>query len=460
MEEVNIKEFFKYVRKYVLVIALVAITFCSLALIYSVYIKKDMYESNTTLVLTKSTSTVDQASGTITQNDILLNQKLVSTYSELIKSKLVLNQVIEKLDLDYKINELAKLISVDSIENTEILKITVKNEDPKLAKDIANETAKIFSKEIVDIYNINNISIIDKAVLSKNISNNTTIRDSIIALFGGIFISLIILFVKYYFDDTIKFDDDLEEKINMPILGKIGIEKENKKNPNKTELIVNKYPKSVVSEGIKSLRTNLQFSSIDKNVKSILITSSIPGEGKSFISANLATAFAQTGKNVLLVDCDMRKGRQHKIFNVSNARGYSNLLIDDFKNNYSSYIKNTEVKNLYLLTCGTVPPNPSELLNSDRNKELFKFLTSKFDIVIFDGVPCNGLPDSAIMSTLTDKTLIVSAENVTPKSLLENTRKSILNVGSNVSGIILNKINMKNNKYYGKYYSYYGENKQ
>ena len=460
MEEVNIKEFFKYVRKYVLVIALVAITFCSLTLIYSVYIKKDMYESNTTLVLTKSTSTVDQASGTITQNDILLNQKLVSTYSELIKSKLVLNQVIEKLDLDYKINELAKLISVDSIENTEILKITVKNEDPKLAKDIANETAKIFSKEIVDIYNINNISIIDKAVLSKNISNNTTIRDSIIALFGGIFISLIILFFKYYFDDTIKFDDDLEEKINMPILGKIGIEKENKKNPNKTELIVNKYPKSVVSEGIKSLRTNLQFSSIDKNVKSILITSSIPGEGKSFISANLATAFAQTGKNVLLVDCDMRKGRQHKIFNVSNARGYSNLLIDDFKDNYSSYIKNTEVKNLYLLTCGTVPPNPSELLNSDRNKELFKFLTSKFDIVIFDGVPCNGLPDSAIMSTLTDKTLIVSAENVTPKSLLENTRKSILNVGSNVSGIILNKINMKNNKYYGKYYSYYGENKQ
>ena len=90
----------------------------------------------------------------------------------------------------------------------------------------------------------------------------------------------------------------------------------------------------------------------------------------------------------------------------------------------------------------------------------YHFITSKFDIVIFDGVPCNGLPDSAIMSTLTDKTLIVSAENVTPKSLLENTRKSILNVGSNVSGIILNKINMKNNKYYGKYYSYYGENKQ
>lgn len=458
MEEINIKEFFKYVKKYVLIIGTISIIMCTLTLIYSVYIKRDMYETSTTLVLTKSTNTVDQT-GTITQNDILLNQKLVSTYSELVKSKLVLNQVIEDLSLDYKINELAKLISVDSVEDTEILKITVKNEEPKLAKNIANETAKIFSKEIVDIYNINNISIIDKAILPKTVSNNTIIRDSIIALFGSVLVSLVILFIKYYFDDTLKLDDDLEEKINLPILGKVGIEKFNKKTDEKTELIVSKYPKSVVSEGIKSLRTNLQFSAVDKQVKSILITSSIPGEGKSFISANLATAFAQTGKNVLLVDCDMRKGRQHKIFNISNARGYSNLLIDDFKNNYSSYIKNTEVKNLYLLTCGTVPPNPSELLNSDRNKELIKFLTSKFDIVIFDGVPCNGLPDSAIMSTLIDKTLIVSAENITPKSLLENTKKTILNVGSKVSGIIVNKINMKNNKYYGKYYSYYGENK-
>ena len=226
------------------------------------------------------------------------------------------------------------------------------------------------------------------------------------------------------------------------------------------ELLVYNRPKSHVSEAIRTLRTNLEFTFVGNEKNVILITSSMPGEGKSFISANLAASFSMIDCKTILIDADMRKGRQHKIFNVSNARGYSNLLIDDFKNNYSSYIKNTEVKNLYLLTCGTVPPNPSELLNSDRNKELFKFLTSKFDIVIFDGVPCNGLPDSAIMSTLTDKTLIVSAENVTPKSLLENTRKSILNVGSNVSGIILNKINMKNNKYYGKYYSYYGENKQ
>ena len=147
------------------------------------------------------------------------------------------------------------------------------------------------------------------------------------------------------------------------------------------------------------------------------------------------------------------------IFNVSNIKGLSNLLIDDYKNKYSEYIKRTEVKNLFLLTSGTIPPNPSELLNSNRNKELVKLLQEKFDLVIFDGVPCNGLPDSIIMSTLVDKTIIVSAENITPKPLLENTKKSLEGVNANIAGDIVNKVDIKNHKYYGKYYTYYGDNK-
>lgn len=458
MEEINIKEFLKYFSKNIIIVMLISIILSFGTFFYSEYIKVPVYEASTTLVLTKSTKTVEDALSTITQNDIILNQKLVSTYSELIKSKRVLSQVIENLQLDYKVNKLAKLINVQSIEDTEILKISVKNENPKLSRDIANNIAEVFSKEIIEIYDLNNINIIDKAITPKTVANDTTIRDTIIAFIIGFASSTIVIFIIYYFDDTIKFKENLEEEIKLPIIGKIGIDKtEGKKGSNNTELIVSKYPKSVVSEGIKSLRTNLQFSSVDKKFKTILVTSSIPGEGKSFISANLAIAFAQTGKNVLLVDCDMRKGRQHKIFNVSNARGFSNLLIDDLKNTYTSYIKGTEVKNLYLLTSGTVPPNPSELLNSDKNKELVNLLSNKFDIVIFDGVPCNGLPDSVIMSTLLDKTLIVSAENVTPKTLLDNTKKTLENVNSDISGVILNKINMTGSKYYGKYYSYYGD---
>lgn len=459
MEEINIRDFFKFILKNIVIIFIVSLGISIITFVYSKYIKVPLYETYTTLLLTKSTDSTTN-SGTIDQNDISLNQKLVSTYSELIKSKRVLNQVIDDLELNYKVNDLAKLITVESVQNTEILKISVRNEDAALAGIIANKIASVFSNEVVEIYKINNISIIDEATTPKAVANNTSTKDMIFAFMFGVFLMIIVLFIIYYFDDTIKVSDTLEEEIKMPIIGKIGLNIYDKKHINdRTELIVSKFPKSMVSEGIKTLRTNLQFSSVDKSLKSILITSSIPGEGKSFISTNLATAFAQTGRNVLIVDCDMRKGRQHKIFNVSNLKGLSNLLIDDFRNTYLSYIKNTEVKNLFLLTSGTIPPNPSELLNSDKNKALTNLLISKFDIVIFDGVPCNGLPDSIIMSTLVDKTLIVSAEGITPKSLLENTRKSLESVNSNIAGLVINKVNMKDNKYYGKYYSYYGEEK-
>lgn len=459
MEEINIKDFFKYLIKNSLVILLVSVLFSFITFAYSKYIKVPMYETSTTLVLTQAIDS-NHYSDTISQNDISLNQKLVSTYSELIKSKRVLNQVIDSLELKGKASDIAKNITVSSVEDTEILKISVRNKNATLSRDIANKIAEIFSDEVVEIYNINNISIIDKAITPKVVANNTTNKDTMLAFLFGVFISVVVLFIIYYFDDTIKINEIIEEEINLPISGKIGLNKYNKKDDStKVELIVNKYPKSTVSECIKNLRTSLSFSSVDTELKSILITSSIPGEGKSFISANLATAFAQTGKNVLIVDCDMRKGRQHNIFNVSNVKGLSNLLIDDFKNTYLSYIKKTEIKNLYLLTSGTIPPNPSELLNSSRNKELIDLLISKFDLVIFDGVPCNGLPDSIIMSTLVNKTLIVSAENITPKSLLKNTKKSLENVNANIAGVVINKINMKDDRYYGKYYSYYGDKK-
>ena len=205
---------------------------------------------------------------------------------------------------------------------------------------------------------------------------------------------------------------------------------------------------------VLKLLEQIYNSSIDNELKTILVTSSIPGEGKSFISANLALAFAQTGKRVLIVDCDMRKGRQHKIFDVSNSKGLSNLLIDNIIN-ISEYVHKTSVKDVFLITRGMCPPNPSELLNSEKNKNLVNLLKNKFDIVIFDGVPCNGLPDSIIMSTLVDKVLIVSSDSMTPKNVLDTTIKSLQKVNAPIAGCVLNNVSTKNGKY-GKYYNYYG----
>lgn len=458
MEEINIIDFLNNVKKKWYCLAITSILFVIGILIYTNYVKVPTYQTYTTLVLTQAQT---ETTNTITQNDLQINQKLVYTYSELIKSKRVLNQVIDNLKLKYTSKELSKYINVSSVENTEILKIVVTHPNAKTSADIANDIARVFSREVVNIYDINNVSIIDEANIPKEVSNDTMYRDVALAFVLGLVASTGVLFIIYYFDDTIKFTDNLEEEVKMPIIGKILKLKYDKKIVEKnetTELIVNKYPKSLVSEGIKSLRTNLSFSSVDSELKTILITSSVPGEGKSFVSSNLATAFAQTGKKVLLIDCDMRKGRLHKIFSISNEKGLSNLLVENnFEKVYNSYIKSSKVKKLYVLPCGTIPPNPSELLNSGKNKSLIEFLSTKYDLLIFDGVPCNGIPDSLIMSTLVDKTLIVSSEGTTPKELLNNTKKSLDNVNAKIAGVIVNKVNTSGSRYYGKYYSYYGD---
>lgn len=219
------------------------------------------------------------------------------------------------------------------------------------------------------------------------------------------------------------------------------------------ELIVANNPKSGVAEAIKTIRTNLLFSSIDEPVKSILMTSSMSGEGKSFITANLAIAFAQAGVKVLIVDCDLRRGRQHKIFNIDNEQGLSNLLLDDVDKNYKKYVKKTRYENIYVLPMGIVPPNPSELLASAKNKQLAKVLKQKFDLVIYDGVPVGGLTDSIIMADLVDKIVIVSTYKVTPVEFLANTNKALEKFKDKIAGVILNKFPSSKDHYYSKYYS-------
>ena len=221
------------------------------------------------------------------------------------------------------------------------------------------------------------------------------------------------------------------------------------------ELIVNRYPKSAVSEAIKTVRTNLKFSSSDKKIKTILVTSATSGEGKSFISANLAIDYASSGKKVLLIDCDLRKGRQQDIFNiVTNSRmGLSNLLIDDsWKKNLGEYISDTEYKNLNVLSTGTIPPNPSVLLESLKLEKVVEELKNKYDVIIFDSTPVIGLTDTLIVSRLADIVLLVARARKTTPELLESAKRALENVNASIGGVILNRVEFYNRNYYKKYY--------
>lgn len=219
----------------------------------------------------------------------------------------------------------------------------------------------------------------------------------------------------------------------------------------KDELIVFSKPKSNISEDIRTIRTNLKFTAND-DAKVLLVTSSVPGEGKSFISSNLAAAFAQTGEKVLLVDADLRLGRVHKIFNQSAAKGFSNMLISGTSEDLPEYIKKTTIPNLYIVSRGTVPPNPSELLNSSSCKKLVNIFRENFDRVIFDGVPVNGLPDSLVLANLVDRVIIVTTIGYTSIDELNQTKKALEQIDVNIAGVVVNKAPTTKR---GKYSNYY-----
>ena len=226
----------------------------------------------------------------------------------------------------------------------------------------------------------------------------------------------------------------------------------------KKEIITYREPKSPISEIFRTLRTNVQFANTKRGLHSLLITSTTPGEGKSWVSANLAVAFAQAGKKVILVDCDMRKGRQFSIFDVSPTPGLSNFLSginsngEDSSPNILSYIKETEVDNLYIIPAGNIPPNPSELLVSEQMMQAVEELKSVCDLVIFDGTPCSLVTDAVIMSRYVDTTLIVSAYKTTRMDDLEKVKRDIENVGGKIAGVVINKVPTSQKQYYATYY--------
>ena len=224
------------------------------------------------------------------------------------------------------------------------------------------------------------------------------------------------------------------------------------------EIITQSDPKSPISEVFRALRTNIQFMNKAADCQTILITSTVQAEGKSWISANLATTFAQSGSKTLIIDADMRKPRQHKIFQMNNVPGLSNFLseINDLgrrqRINGMDCVKPTEVENLYLLPSGNIPPNPSELLMSDKIIELIDEVTKNFDVVIFDGAPCLLVTDSTIISRLVDSTILVTSYKYTKIDDLKEAKKRIKRVGGNIAGVVLNRVEISNKKYEEKYY--------
>ena len=213
MEEIDIRELLSYFKKKIGLFIIIFAFICLIGCGYSFFLQKPMYNSYTKVILS--------GENTITQNDVVLNKNLVDTYAEVVKSRRVLSQVIKKLDLDLTYEELMNEISVNAVSNTEIIQINVSDKDPTMAANIANATASYFTKEVLELYKMNNVNILDEAIVNEIPYNINVVKQLLIYMLLGIVVSGGVIFVLYYFDRTIKSVEQVEQKINLPILGSV-----------------------------------------------------------------------------------------------------------------------------------------------------------------------------------------------------------------------------------------------
>ena len=459
-EYIDMKKILNIISSKKIFIALIILLSLVMGYFYSYYYKKPQYNSSVTVLLTG-----DEAQGEkqVTQTDLNLNSGLISTYGSIAKSANVLSKVIENLGLDISVQNLQKNLTVAEIKNTQFLKITVENQNPETAMKIANEISTVFVEQIKTIYNIQNINIIDTAEISNTPCNINHIKDMAIALMAGIFASGVLILIIYILDDTIKSEKDIPVNLKLETIGTIP-------NTNKTnnELIIETDPKSYIVECLKTTRTNILYSSNINKKKAILFTSAREKEGKSFIVNNIAVAFAQANKKVLIVDTNLRtpKGRS-QIFENQTGEGLSDFIKEITENKLENlekakqYIKETKIPNLHILESGTIPPNPSELLSSTNMRNLLEVLKSMYDLVLLDGTPSMMVSDSIALSTMVDSTILIAENKVSKINELKKTKRQIQDVGGKIMGVILNKSDVQHNKYYGKGYGYYyGDGKQ
>ena len=287
-------------------------------------------------------------------------------------------------------------------------------------------------------------------------------NDLALGLLLGVLAGLGLAFVLEQLDTTVKSQADVEEKVGVPFLGllpRVSVERD--APVGELELYVYRHPKSTVAEACRAVRTNLLFMSPDRPLRTILVTSSGPREGKSTTVIATGIAMAQSGGRVLLVDTDMRRPRLHRAMGVPNDKGVSSVLVGDAT--LDEVLKSTEVPGLFLIPSGPIPPNPAELFHTQAFREFVASISSRFERVLFDSPPVNAVADPAVLATQVDGTLLVFRADATHKTLARRALRVLTDVKARIFGAVLNDVELKNPKYgalYAAYASEYHESRE
>ena len=471
-----------------------------------------IYEASSTLRVNQAANPAT----TVAYADVLTSERLARTYATLLTSRPVLDETARRLSID--VEGLADTVNVTTVRDTLLLEIKVEGPDPKLIADIANVLPQVFidrdreqqlgqvtlwregleteieatladiartqeemktaddnqktrleaslaqyrttyssllanaqQAKISESQAINNLVVSEPAIVPEDPIRPRRLTNTLLAAVIGAMLAVGAAFLIEYLDDTVKTPDDIERVSGLSTLGAIARLKD---AGGTRQLIAWLRTKAPESEAYRTLRTNIQFSSVDKPIRTLLVTSSSPGEGKSTTTANLAVVLAQTNQKVIVVDTDLRRPVLHKVFSVPNNTGLTTALLAGGTRTLAHHLQPTEIENLLLLPSGPVPPNPSELLGSHRMGQLIQTLADEADIVIFDSPPVLAVTDAAVMARQVDGVLVVADAGRTKEGALANAVAELQKTGVNVLGVALNRLDPRRGYNYYTYYYY------
>jgi polysaccharide biosynthesis transport protein len=293
----------------------------------------------------------------------------------------------------------------------------------------------------------NFLSVVESASVPTTSVSTGLAGNVLLAAVIGFVLAASAAFVLEYLDDTIKTSTDVRTLLGLAPLGSVApIESEQLSD----QLVVLNHPRSPQAEAYRGLRTNLQYSSIDRPLRSLLVTSANPQEGKSITAVNLAIAFAQSGQRVILVDADMRRPFQHKLLSLSNNAGLTNVLLDSDER-ISDVLQSVAVENLRVMPSGPLPPNPSEMLGSTRMEHLIESLQRESDIVIFDSPPVLAVTDSIVLGARVDGVLLVVEAGRARYIQVQRCKEALTKVGAPLLGVVLNRAVVRGESYHSYY---------
>ena len=423
-------------------------------------LQKPIYRAQATLLLNLAAQPAVP-----TLSDVSASQALTKTYAKIVSARPTLEETARRLGGNVTASQLSGVSGSDSPQ-TELIVASFESRDPAFAARVVNTVSEVFASRVREAQlggspvqggtqaapgNLNTVYIVEPAVQPTSPISPRTTLNTVLAGAMGLLVAIGVVAVLEYLDDTIKTPADLEQ-LDLTLMGAV------QRFPRRRDTAINVLEEGSrrygLQEAYQQLRTNVEFAALDGDIRSLVVTSAQPGEGKTTTAVNLAIMTARGGKRVILVDTDLRRPSVHHHLKMNNYQGVTTALLSGSNELPPSVLQSTDIANLHVVTSGPLPPNPAEVLNSKKMLPFMLQLQDRADLVIYDTPPSVAVADAAILAAHADAVLLVVDTGRTRVAPLRTGLDHIVRSRTRILGAVLNKVS-RHGRGYQSYYYYY-----